>query len=175
MIARAHSGRAPRRAGYAGLRGAILLEVLIALALLTGGGMLMLDVIGNAYHGLARSRQLEFAADLARSKLAELEAGLIPLDELDGTTVERIGSIDLVSDSFSYSPHVETWLIEVETSRTAFAGVTDVAITVRLDDENDPEHAPSATARQLMRLRDAAFDEYEEDPLMRGLPEGGER
>jgi len=156
-------------------RGAILLEILIALSLITGGGMLILRVIGDAYASQARARRIEFAHDLARSKLAELEAGLISINELDGGTIDRVGSIDLTGEGFSMDQPEEVWLIEVETIRSPFEGLTEVAVKVFLEAIDSDSGSPLATARQLVRLHEGAVEEYEEDPLLRGLPQGGGR
>lgn len=153
--------------------GAILLEILIALSLITGGGMLILGVIGNAYSFQARARRMEFATDLARSKLAELEAGFVGIGDLDHGVIETVGSIELDGGGFSMAEASETWLVEVETIRSSFEGLTEVVVTVSLDAPDSDPGAPLATARQLIRLREVAVDEYEEDPLLRGLPQGG--
>lgn len=167
----------PRRAPLRRVagRGVVLLEILIALSLITGGGMLILGVIGNAYAAQAQLRRSEFAHDLARSKLAELEAGLINISDLDGGPAVGVGSIDLAADLLSLAVPEESWLIEVETIRSPFDGLAEVSVLVFLEAPGADSALPLATAKQLVRLREQAIDEYEEDPLLRGLPEVGER
>jgi hypothetical protein len=156
-------------------RGAVLLEILIALALITGGGMMILGVLGNAYGSLARARRIEFANDLARSKIAELEAGLISAMELQGGVVERVGSVDLLGGIGRADLIDETWILDVQTIQSAFQGLTEVVVHVYLDAPDVVPERPLATARQLVELREGPADEYEEDPLLRGLPAGDER
>lgn len=152
-------------------RGIVLMELLVSMAIFVGAAMLTLSVVQSSYENLFRAHQRQFAVDLARSKMAELEAGLIGVADLSNELVDQIGSIELFDALSPLSdPAAEEWLIDIQTQRTEFAGLTLVELSVFHGD--DPDTA-LATLRQLVQLRDALFEEYEEDELLEGLPEGG--
>src|SRR5688572_10823162 len=65
-------------------RGALLLEVILALALFVMGGIALLTMIGRTFANVEFVRDSERAADLARSAMAKLEAGIATADTLDG-------------------------------------------------------------------------------------------
>jgi hypothetical protein len=158
--ARAARRRATRRGG------GILLEVLVSLALFVGAATFTLGATRHAIDGIERMRRRAEAVDLARAKLAELEAGLVSLADLrdaaDG--VDRVGSLDSREDP--------VWLVDVTTGRTEFTGLTLVELTiVEVDDPDAPAaDQVSVTLRQLMALRDGAAGAFEEDEMLRDLP-----
>jgi hypothetical protein len=150
-------------------RGGILLEALLALALFSGAALLTLGAARSAFTGLSRAERQHLAADIAASRLAELEAGLINLADLRGAELQTIGSIEL-DDAFA-----DRWIVEARTQRSEHRGLTLVELTVR-EAGNAPD-AVSITLRRLLTLREIDPDEYEEDDLLRGLPRatGGAR
>ncbi|HRP63118.1 MAG TPA: hypothetical protein PK400_07495 [Phycisphaerales bacterium] len=154
-------------------RGGVLLEVLLSLALFVGAGAVAISAMRSVFVAIDRSTREHLAVDLARSKMAELEAGLITLADLRGVGVREVGSHTVVDDALGFSGAVDLfagWVCEVRTRRTEFAGLTLVELTVR--EERDDEDAVSFTLRQLMRLREIDPEEYEQDELLRGLPMG---
>jgi type II secretory pathway pseudopilin PulG len=66
------------------LRGGILLELLLAIALFVGGAVLVLGAMRSAVDGARRADLRARAMDLAQSRIAELDAGLIAVGDLDG-------------------------------------------------------------------------------------------
>ncbi|MBC7771966.1 MAG: hypothetical protein H7210_05690, partial [Pyrinomonadaceae bacterium] len=56
-------------------RGTMLLEVMLALALFIGAGAAVLSIVGQSVGSLKATRERQHAVDLARSAMAELEAG----------------------------------------------------------------------------------------------------
>jgi len=141
------------------------LELVFALGIFTATAMLTLSMMNNSYVALQRASGEQLAVDLARSKLGELEAGLLSIGDLQDLTINRVGSFDL-HESLMMDQESE-WLIDVNTEPTEFPGLTRVEITVTLGEEND---APSATLRQLIRLRETRTDEtYEQDEILDGL------
>ena len=132
---------------------------------------------------LDRSRRQAVAVDLARAKMAELEAGLVTIAELrEGAPIESVGSIESYAGDEAYTSldTQELWVIEIDTEPTEFTGLTLVELTVS-EDRDDPygddeTGVISFTLRQLLALRDEEVEEYELDELMRGLPpEAGTR
>ncbi|MFM1867964.1 MAG: hypothetical protein RL591_1372 [Planctomycetota bacterium] len=65
-------------------RGGILLELLLAIALFVGGAVLVLGAMRSAVDGARRADLRARAMDLAQSRIAELDAGLIAIGDLDG-------------------------------------------------------------------------------------------
>lgn len=65
-------------------RGGVLLELLLAMALFAGGAILVLGAMRSAIDGARRTDLRARAMDLAQSRLAELDAGLVAIGDLDG-------------------------------------------------------------------------------------------
>ncbi len=151
-------------------RGAVLLEVLISLALFVGAGAFALAAMRTTFDNIERSRRDHMAVDLARSKMAEIEAGLVSLADLRGTLILEVGTVPAVEEDAD----IGGWIAEVGTQRTEYRGLTLVELTVREDRPEDDPQAARFTLRQLVRLREELAEEYEEDDLLRGLPETGE-
>ncbi len=149
-------------------RGAILFELLVALAIFAGAAALTLSVVGNSVAALGRLHDRQLAMDAARSKMAELEAGLININDLLDAPLESIGSIDLYD--FNAGPPVSglgSWRVEASTEVAPWRGLTLVEIRIYTSSEAT---APAATLRRLVRLRDALVEEYREDEMLEGLP-----
>lgn len=165
-------GRGARRI----IRGGVLLEVLLSIGIFVTGATFTLAASRNVFHAIARTQRKQLALDLARSALAELEAGLITPADLRGE-VGRIGSIDTfgVEESGRLDPTEPLWVYDVQTSRTEFTGLSLVELTVREEYESDfmPADATviSVTLRQLMPLREEEEEAYESDEMLEGLPE----
>ena len=75
-------------------RGGILLEVTLAIAIFAAAGSITLAATRSVFRSLDRSRRLLEAVDLARSRLSELEAGLIDLADLRSNDFLTLGSGD---------------------------------------------------------------------------------
>jgi hypothetical protein len=154
----------------------MLLEVMLALALFVGAASFCLAATRSLFGAMERIDRQQRLVDLARSKLAELEAGQITLGELRGEWAGDIGS-RLEDDDLEAEVTGPIWEIEVETTRSEFRGLSLVELTVReiteeagLDGEGDGV-AASFTLRQLMALREADAEAYEADEMLEGLPE----
>jgi type II secretory pathway pseudopilin PulG len=137
-------------------RGGILLEVVLAISLFAGAAAFALASVRSVFSTLEQARLLQEAIDLARSKMSELELGLITLADLRGNEPQRIGSFDFRGDGQGAGP---AWQIDVTTQRTEFTGLSLVELTVA---QTEPVEQPTRyTLRQLMSLRDAGTAEYE--------------
>ena len=105
--------------------------------------------------------------------MAELESGLITIADLrDGRdALERGGSFDWNALDDRDAPSLR-WELEIASERTEFTGLTLVTITVReLEEDVFAEGGIEASLRQLVALHDDADESFEEDPVLRGLPE----
>src|SRR5689334_1325304 len=74
-------------------KGGVLFEVLLAVALFAGAAALALGCVKSVFSALDRTRREQEAVDVARSRMAELESGMITLADLRGQTVETMGSM----------------------------------------------------------------------------------
>jgi len=140
--------------------GAVLLEALLSVALFVGAAGLALAAVRSAFTAMDRGQRELNAIDIARSKLAELEAGSISLADLRSRPVIEIGSREVaVGDVGETAPY----MVAIKTSPTEFPGLTLVELTVSEAAGSDGfevvERAPLFTLRQLVRLRDADIDE----------------
>jgi len=137
-------------------RGGILLEVVLAISLFAGAAAFALASVRSVFNTLEQARLLQEAIDLARSKMSELEAGLITLADLRGNEPQQIGSFDLRGKG---QDAVFAWQIEVATQRTEFTGLSLVELTVTQTEA--VEQPMRYRFRQLVSLREADATEYE--------------
>jgi hypothetical protein len=159
----------PRTSRTHARRAGILLEVMLSMAIFIAAAAFILAATGNVFRGLDHSMRQQQAMDLARSKMAELDAGLISIMDLRGQTIRAVGSIDELAgrdDDYINGPR---WIAEITTQRTGHRDVTLIELTVRED--RDADVAISFTLRQLVRLREQDPEAYEEDDLLEGLPD----
>lgn len=106
-------------------RGAMLLEVLIALAVFVGAGLAIISVLEQSIGAMGRMRDAKQAADLASSALARLEAGIDTPETLDG---EVPAWEDLSDGSTLVAPGGGRWEIDVRTDSSQFPGVIRVTV-----------------------------------------------
>lgn len=154
-------------------RGAILFEVLLSIALFVGAGAYCLACTRTVLDSLDRAQREAAALDLARSKLAELHAGLVSITQLEAEWSGEVGS---------YQPSAQEqlevdlpWTIEVQSAPSEFGDLSLVTLTVT---ENEPlagaapsGRAPvSVTLRALVMVRDIEPPPVEADDLLDDLP-----
>jgi len=151
-------------------RGAMLLEILMALSLFVTAGSIILVSTTSMTAALGRSRDQQIATDLAVSMMAQLEAGLTTAERLHDTLVD----VDLLSTDNSarleaMSGQPKRWRIVVETEQSRFSPLTNVTIRIfdargaRAGDETE-----LAVVHQLVRLNASSPDEFESDPMLDG-------
>jgi hypothetical protein len=133
--------------------GAVLFEVMLSIALFTGAAAFTLAAVRSVYITLDRTSRQHEAIDLARSKMAQLEAGLITLADL------RSGADDASEGNDSQSK--PRWVYELRTQRTEYTGLTLVELTVHEQQASKAaaDNAMSYTLRQLMNLRTGSASE----------------
>jgi type IV secretory pathway TrbL component len=151
-----HIVQHPLRAGRRRkIRGGILFEVLLSVALFVGAAAFALGCVKSVFSALQRARREQEAVDLARSKMAELEAGLITLADLRGQPIDAVGSMSssAMSAGGSIGAHPR-WIADIKTHRSEFTGLSLVELTVRESDQSGggDSEVMSFTLRQLMPL-----------------------
>ncbi len=157
-------------------RGAILLEVMLALGLFVVSAAFCLGVTRSLFAALDRADRRQLAVDLARSRLAELEAGMVNLQELRGEWAGGVGSHPDDVDIEGAAPST-SWEIEVTTSPSEYRGLSLIELTVT---EVQPGAVAGSddrvryTLRQLIALREQDPEGYQVDEMLEGL-EGDRR
>jgi len=124
-----------RAANRTEVRGAILLETLLAIALFAGAALFTIGTLRGALAATQRSAVRLRAADLARTSIAELEAGIGRANDLDRRD----------------QPDPDELRAEVRTSPSSFEGLTLVEVTVRVP-RDDGTDQTILTLRQLVRI-----------------------
>jgi hypothetical protein len=138
-------------------RGAALLECVLALALFVACGMAVLALVDHAVDSVATTRDAEEAADIARSAMARIEAGLQTPDTLNGPV--KWGD---QTDAAEMSPG-SAWALEVSTEPSQFEGLTKVSVKAYKQGVGDTELA-SFTLHQLVRLTEQSEGGRESKP-----------
>ncbi|MCL4222514.1 MAG: hypothetical protein KJZ65_14230 [Phycisphaerales bacterium] len=183
-------------------RGAMLFEVMVALAILLMASMTLGGIVMQSVTAMDRTRKTMQACDLARSTMAQIEAGLVeptsvsgpatrwdvsmflPSSDLssEGVKDEGLPSMDSGKPPVGGSPRPSgpEWMVEVDTEPTEFAGLYMVRVTAWLVSGRGDVTEASYTLRQVVRLGSKPEDVAgEEDELMdaarRGLRRGGSR
>lgn len=113
-------------------RGGLLLETLLALAILIMVGLLALGVAKDATTATERSDRRAAAVELAASRIAEIEAGLLDLD-----AVGDLQEVELDDESIGVDAPRWRFLVEVESSPSSFDGLARVEVVVSEDDEDE--------------------------------------
>lgn len=123
--------------------GAVLLEVLLSLALLVAAGLTIIGLASQAAGSVERARDRALGLDLARSAMAEIEAGIVRPETMGGPVESRVG--------------VGDWGLEVETEPSQFTGLTLVKVrAIRYAAAGSEAEASSVTLQQLVRIGDDA-------------------
>lgn len=134
-------------------RGAVLLELLVALAVFIVAATTLLAAFGSVAESDARDSTMALAVDLARSRMSEIEAGLISPEDLRpdsgrGEAVDGSGAL----------------LAEAVIARSGFPGLSLVEIRVYEGTERELRY----TLRQLVampNLRDGdRRDDFDANP-----------
>ena len=125
-----------------GRRGMILLEVLVSLGLFAVAAALILASLRDVTRGLDRDERIAQAADLARSRMSELEAGLVAIGDL------RSGSG--AAGEAGKEPVWTRFGVEAQAVRSEFPGISLVEIAVF--DSEDAGRTRLFTLRQLIGL-----------------------
>ncbi len=174
-------------------RGSVLLEVLVAIAILVGSGTAIMAAADRGERLLRTSRDHAQAADLARSVLSAMEAGLVtPQNAPAAVRSGPAGAAWLSLDPDAGLPETPSgegrWRVEVESEPTEWAGLARVSVRVfdgRAASRDGAAERPVYTVAQLVRLtpagEDTAGDAAVKGPQTRpkappaGRPRGGGR
>lgn len=128
-------------------RGSMLLEVMLALALFIGAAAAVLSIVGQAVGSLKATRERQHAVDLARSAMAELEAGIRSAETLSGPVMRWQED----GEEAGGEGRESGWELNVETQPTSFDGLSLVTVKA-FRTGSDPDGSGAFALRQLVRL-----------------------
>jgi hypothetical protein len=144
-------------------RGALLLEIILALAIFVMAGSAILALVDRTVSGVQKTRGVAKAADLARSTMARIEAGIGTVQTLNGPVrawpesddgrAEDDESDDGMIDSGGIAPPESGWELQIDTEPSEFTGLAKITIRAfkRAAPDSD-QVAAEYTLRQLVRL-----------------------
>ena len=130
-------------------RGVMLMEVVLALALVVVVGMTVLSAVSQSTGALREAREKQVAVDLARSAMAKLEAGIETTTSLSGPV--KAWTEDMNLAEVPEEGDETGWELVVEAEPASFDGLTYVTVTARRAGD-EAGRASSFTLRQLVRL-----------------------
>lgn len=150
-------------------RGALLLEIILALAIFVMAGGAILALLNQTMGDVQRTRLAGRAADLARSTMAKLEAGLGTAESLsgpvkawpegdDGRPTDAAageGPVDLSEvhlDNAGIAAAPSGWEVQIETDQSQFPGLTRVTVRAFKRAGQGDKTEAEYTLRQLVRL-----------------------
>ncbi len=174
-------------------RGAILLEVILALSIFVTSGLAILTLVTQSTSRLTAIRDNETAADLARSAMAQIEAGLATPESLIGPVPDWLetesgqamveselmrgaagggsGGLDMnvgtsEAPASGLQGEVDDWILEIESNPSQFEGLTTVTVTAIRGDGADAG-VVRYSLTQLVRLSSGEADSVGQfDPLV---------
>ena len=133
-------------------RGALLLEAMLALTIFVAAGMTILSMVNQSADAIMASRQKQKAADLARSAMAMLEAGIESPTALNGP-VPAWRDDEEAAGAFEDSPPPPTgWELSIKTEAWPQGDLTMVEVTALKRNPTGDQTGPSFTLRQLVRF-----------------------
>lgn len=162
-------------AGRRTARGALLLELLIALAIFVAAGLTVLAVIRQSV-GDARAVDLQLRAqDLVYSSAARIAAGISTPEQEHGPV--PVWSDDASGEGFDDRPPAASgWSIRVETSRSGFGDASLIRISaLRGEGEESMAVAMASTVLIARTGRVMEDDELPEDETYRAIDRIQER
>jgi type II secretory pathway pseudopilin PulG len=146
-------------------RGGVLFEVIIAISLFVMAAITMLGAMSRAAAAVQRTRDEERAADLARSAIAMMEAGLASPESLNGPVSPAKAALGLAasedaldSGSGAMTMAASEWELEIQTEQTEWDGLTRVSVRAIKRATGGTGERASYTLHQLVRLSEQAQD-----------------
>ena len=144
-------------------RGGLLLEVLVSIAIFVAAAAFCVRATSDSIKAMDRTDLQLVAADLARSAMTQLEAGLLSLADLREGRVygEELDDQRLITTG--------RWQVEADTRPSLRPRLTVITLTVTQDDGSDSP--VQFVLRELVELREGEAEEWEQDEILDDLPE----
>ncbi|MBI1304780.1 MAG: hypothetical protein GC172_13500 [Phycisphaera sp.] len=135
------------------VRGGILLELLVAIAIFAAGAALTLSALQSALDGVRRAELRARAEDLAASRLAELDAGLVSIGDLgdsdDGDHSQDDGDADALAVTIEILPAPGA-------ARGSALSLARATVRMRADAAAGADGAVLAVAERVVRTSEGA-------------------
>jgi len=129
--------------------GAVLLELLIALAIFVVAATTLLGTFSDVVASIGRDTTTARAVDLARSRMSELEAGLTTIEDLRAEAGRRGADVGGRAHADESEPRgAQGLIVDASITRSAYPGLT--LVELRVFDATGS--APRFTLRQLVAL-----------------------
>lgn len=144
-----------RRGAARRARGGILLELLVAIAIFAAGAALTLTALRSALDGVRRAEMRARAEDLAASRLAELDAGLVSIGDLRDSGEED-------GDGDAAGPGDDALAVTIEVlpapgaARGSALSLARATVRTRAGAEAGSDGAVLAVAERVVRTKDGA-------------------
>lgn len=151
-------------------RAAILLECVLALALFVGAGLAILTLADRASESMLAARTVQTAADIAASAMAQIEAGILSPEAIQGDSHKWMDADSRWTDS----PSWQGWRIELDSEPATEDALTVIGITVFKDPDGRTSDVPIYRLRQIVSLLPPRSDGIgSDDPLAARLGQAG--
>lgn len=156
-------------------RAGILLEVMVALAIFVSAGLAILGLMDRAAAALESGRLAQSGAEMTRSAMARIEAGLATPETLHGPVQPPVDDIEIDPGTSDESARAG-WELEITTEPSSFDGLTKVSIAaLRVSPGAGSPVRTMYTLRQLVRLSPSAEDTPGEKDDVTKAAERGDR
>ena len=144
-------------------RGGLLLEVLVSIAIFVAAAAFCVRATSDSIDALDRTDLQLVAADLARSAMTQLEAGILSLADLREGRVygEELDDQRLITTG--------RWQVEADTRPSLRPRLTVITLTVTQDIDSDSP--VQFVLRELVELRETEAGEWQQDEILDDLPE----
>ncbi len=134
-----------RLSGQAARAGFSLLEIVLSLAILAGSMAVLGEVVRNSMQNARIARDLTDAQLYCESKLAELEAGLLSMDDVSDMPIEPMVESMLESDADSQDLE---WFYSIQTELINDEGLILVSLSV----SQNPDTAKNPVTFTITRM-----------------------
>ena len=143
-----------RRSAARRARGGILLELLVSIAIFAAGAALTLTALQSALDGVRRAELRARAEDLAASRLAELDAGLVSIGDLrDSGDGDGDDAARLDDDALSVTIEI---LQAPGAARGSALSLARATVRAQADVAAGSDGAVLAVAERVVRTKDSA-------------------
>ena len=145
--------------------GGILLETVVAMSIFVGIGTMVMSIMTGALRASGDGQLRSAAVDLAQTRMNQLAAGFINLEDLRGGTAmsERFQQDDQRTGGDLWRP----MRIDIQTEVTEFHGLSLVVLRVYENEQSLLDSLPPLfQLQELIALRDQGESSFDVDPMI---------
>lgn len=130
-------------------RGALLLEILVALAILVPASLAIISLVGRSMDTLGEMRDRAHAADLARSAVAMIESGAQSAESLIGPAGRRLADDGTVEQGDGLD---RAWELSIASEPGVQPGLMLLVVTASRSGRGPSGDPAGFTLRQYVKL-----------------------